>query len=435
MSRKEAPRRIGFWDLLFLTVGGQSPFLSILIYGTATIMLVGAYGFVAVLLGTLLALVNGLVVYYLSGKFTKSGGYYTYAFYSLSKRFGFETGWAYLLYSSFYGAAYVLGAAWALSRVLPIGYWALSALIFAAMALVLLLGIKPTFSYALFASVLEIATMAYIAVYLWWRSGFILFSPFTAKVSPSQLMLAALLGSAIPTGYGSAVPLAGEVKDPKRTVKRVVMSVILLGGLLAAFDVYAITAYLTSAGLSATAGTVVDVIKGIGDVALIAIVIFASLNDGVVSSMAYATAFSRTLFAMAQHGYMPELLSRYEARRGPVFSILLSIGVMAAVVFGSLYSLHSAYLAFEVAGVLSMLGNVFVHIVANASLLRISLKRAWRRVGQIALSGAALAFSFYVFASSLASTQPLIVYAFLAWLLLGFILIEFITIAREEEEE
>lgn len=203
--------------------------MSILIYGTSVVLAAGLYGFIAIALGTLLALLNGLVVYYMSSKFAESGGYYTYAHYSLSERFGFEAGWAYLLYASLYGAAYILGASWLLSLVLPLSALELAAVVFAAMALVVLLGIRPTFYYALFASSLEIFAMTYLALDLWWKSGFYVFNPLSSRVSLGQLMLAALLGSAIPTGYGSSVPLSGEVKDPKRAVKRVVISVILLG--------------------------------------------------------------------------------------------------------------------------------------------------------------------------------------------------------------
>lgn len=136
-----------FSDLLFLAIGGQSPFLSILIYGTSVVLAAGLYGFIAIALGTLLALLNGLVVYYLSSKFAESGGYYTYAYYSLSERFGFEAGWAYLLYAFLYGAAYIFGASWLLSLVLPLSALELAAVVFAAMALVVLLGIRPTFYY------------------------------------------------------------------------------------------------------------------------------------------------------------------------------------------------------------------------------------------------------------------------------------------------
>ncbi|MEM3213961.1 MAG: amino acid permease, partial [Metallosphaera sp.] len=111
----EPKRVIGVTDLIFISLGGQSPFLSVLTYGVEAYLLVGRGAALAIILGTVLVLLNGMVVYILSRKFTKTGGYFTYAYYTLTKRLGFETGWLYLLYSSMYGSAYVLGASYILS--------------------------------------------------------------------------------------------------------------------------------------------------------------------------------------------------------------------------------------------------------------------------------------------------------------------------------
>ncbi len=119
-SSKELKREIGFKDLVFLSLGGQSPFLSIILYGAEAVTLAGLFGPIAIILGTILVLANGMAVYELSKRFTKAGGYYTYAFYSLTRRLGFETGWVYLLYSVGYGAAYILGAGYVFSTILGI---------------------------------------------------------------------------------------------------------------------------------------------------------------------------------------------------------------------------------------------------------------------------------------------------------------------------
>ncbi|TRM72990.1 amino acid permease, partial [Sulfolobus sp. A20-N-F8] len=120
---REPERHLSFLDIVFLSMGGQSPFLSILTYGLAAFLYAGLFGPIAIILGTLLVLINGLVVYELSKRFTKEGGYYTYAFYSLTKRLGFETGWLYVFYSLTYGVAYILGATYVIYHVLGISPW------------------------------------------------------------------------------------------------------------------------------------------------------------------------------------------------------------------------------------------------------------------------------------------------------------------------
>jgi len=53
---------------------------------------VGTDGALAVLVATFVVLFNGLVIYFLSARFKRGGGYYTYALYSLTSRLGFNTG-------------------------------------------------------------------------------------------------------------------------------------------------------------------------------------------------------------------------------------------------------------------------------------------------------------------------------------------------------
>jgi amino acid transporter len=162
-TRRVLRREIGLLDLVFLSFGGQSPFLSILSYGVLVLASVGAIAPVAILLGTLMVLVNGLVVYRLSTRFTQAGGYYTYAYYSLTKRLGFETGWLYTIYAVLYGSAYVIAAASVLVNVVGLPPLLVLTSIFAVSSIFLILGIKPTARYAMVASMVEAAAMAAVA--------------------------------------------------------------------------------------------------------------------------------------------------------------------------------------------------------------------------------------------------------------------------------
>jgi len=66
-------RVLSFREVFFASLGGQSPFLSITTYGTAIILYAGLLAPLAALIGTLIVLVNGLVVYKLSQRITKTG--------------------------------------------------------------------------------------------------------------------------------------------------------------------------------------------------------------------------------------------------------------------------------------------------------------------------------------------------------------------------
>ncbi|WP_054857375.1 hypothetical protein [Vulcanisaeta sp. JCM 16159] len=63
-------------------------------------------GPVAIIIGTLIAFINGFVVARLSKRVTEAGGYYKYATkYLGGKSTGFFIGWNYLFYAILYGAA------------------------------------------------------------------------------------------------------------------------------------------------------------------------------------------------------------------------------------------------------------------------------------------------------------------------------------------
>jgi len=81
-TRRKAPKQLRFRDLLFISFGGQAPLISMLTFGTAMIALAGSGAALAMIIATTIVSVNGLVVYCLSRRFRRGGGYYVYAYYS-----------------------------------------------------------------------------------------------------------------------------------------------------------------------------------------------------------------------------------------------------------------------------------------------------------------------------------------------------------------
>ena len=429
---RELRREIGLIDLVFLSFGGQSPFLSILSYGVFVFMTVGTAAPLAIVLGTLMVLVNGLVVYRLSTRFTQAGGYYTYAYYSLTRRLGFETGWLYMIYSVLYGAAYVVASTSVLSAVSGVPPIYLLTAIFATASIFLLLGIKPTARYAMIASVVEAAAMASVAFLFLSATGWHLYNPLALRISPGVLAAATIMGAAIPTGYGSIAPVSGEVRNPRRNVPLAIVIVILMGGLLAAFDIYAIADYLLYLG--APQGSVLDLIAHRFGLLTLAFVLFAAANDGVLATLAFMVAASRTLYAMSYYGLLPQKLSEVKQRTGPFYAALTVVALYALVLYLS-YGAARLEVAFAALGFLSMLANSIVHISANFSLFRIALKRAAKRRAEVALSLTATALTLYLLVQSIGGIPSWIIVSFMALLVMGFIAAEVREMAMEEQEE
>jgi amino acid transporter len=436
-SHYQEPKRvIGLKDLVFLTVGAQSPFLSILTYGVAAFLYGSYFAPIAIVIGTILVLLNGMVIYKLSIRYTKSGGYYTYAYYSLTKRLGFETGWIYLVYSVLYGSAYVLGATFVLHRVLQINPWIIALTIFGVSSIFALTGIKPSAKYAIVASVIEIGIMAILAVLFLKSTSFTFYNPFNYHISFGMLALAILFGAGIPTGYGSITPLSGEVKDPKRTVPLAIVIVILLGGLLAAFDVYAIGDHLLYYHISPTSTDLLSLIESRFGIITFAFVIFAAANDGILATLSFMLATSRTAYAMSTHGFLPSIFSKFESERGPIFASLLTIVLYLITIVSSLYLAGlRPYLAFEEVAEIAVLSNLLVHIAADSSLFKISLKRFNKRLVEISLALAAIGITAWNMIETISSTTPVLVYIFMTFIIMGFLAAEVIEMEREEQQQ
>jgi amino acid transporter len=441
-------RVLSFREVFFASLGGQSPFLSITTYGTATILYAGLLAPLAALIGTLIVLVNGLVVYKLSQRITKTGGYYTYANHLISHRVGIVTGFVYLFYSILYGSAYAIGAAGITWFLFHINFTYTLTVLLVVQAVLAILGIKPSARYAVFAGSLELGILVAIGAILLYLSHFNLNLNLIngQGVSLSQFGYAALFAAAIPTGYGTITPLSGETRMASKTIPRAIVAVILAGGLLAAFDLLA----FNSAGLAlfSSFGSFEEFIRSMVSlksfnspvlyllhrylgIFIDVPVLLALINDGVLGVLAYNLASSRVLYAMSIDGWLPKPLSYINVNtNNPTLAALVSsVGVILVSVLAS--SLLSPLMAFLVLGALSTTAGLIVHVVSDVSLIRISARRVKRYLGQVILASSALALAAYSITSAVVSINPVFMELFLGWLIIGFIYAEAQSIIRE----
>jgi len=428
-------RQLNLRDTFFMSFGGQSPLLSILTYGAAVLAFMGYLSPVALALGTLLVLLNGFVVQRLSNRFTSTGGYYTYAFNALSQRVGLQTGWMYMFYSVLYGCAYVAGSAFLLNYVLGLPVLLGAVLVLVPSSTLVLLGVKPSSKYAVVAGVFELLVILSVFLGTVYLAHFHFYNPgsYVGGANTSKLALGILLGASIPTGYGSVAPVSGEVVDAEKVVGRVMILVIVVGGGLAALLVYGFmnlsvvsgTPFLTEGG-----APIVHFFSHYFGYAATLLLIFAAINDGVLATVAFTTASSRTLFQMGADRVLPHRLS--SLRNGKPLNAMLTVVIAYFAVSLLVLVRLQAFTAFVALGIASALASLFIHIAANASLFRLSLKRVTRRVsvglsdltstlGEIPLAFVATAFSALDLVYSVLSAVPIYVYIFFAWIIAGYI--------------
>ncbi|PSN86086.1 hypothetical protein B9Q02_03665 [Candidatus Marsarchaeota G1 archaeon BE_D] len=407
---EELKRALGLKETFFISLGGQSPLLSLLTYGAAVLSISGFFSPIAVLLGTLLVLLNGSVVSRLSLRFQDSGGYYTYASRALSKALGFQTGWLYAFYSILYGCAYIFGASYLLNLVfgLPV-YLSISVLLIPSVTL-LILGVKPSSKYAVVVGALELGVIVFLSIFFLSRTHFEFYTLKAPNLSVGKLALAILLASSIPTGYGTVAPMSGEVINASKNVGRAILLVILVGGALASFYMYSLSDLLQTFG-GASLVSFHTIFKGTA----LPVVLLACLSDGVLAALAFMLASSRTLFKMGRDLALPRFFAKVRNSNPLMSSLIVSLAYIS--ICYSLSWISDPFHIFVVLGILSSLASLATHIAANFSLLRLSLNDA--HFYEFALSLGAIAVSALDLFYSLTSVALFYLLILIAWTLIG----------------
>ena len=454
-SSGELTRHLTFKDVFFLSFGGMSPLLSILTYAAFAITLAGYDAPIVMIIGMFLVLVNGLSVTQLSKRFSSSGGYYTYAFLALSARIGFDTGWMYIFYSILYALAYLTGAIFIIVTVLGISEYYAFLLIMVPSITFLVIGIKLSAKYALYAVAIEISLMALIVIlsFVMTRGAAYIPNPAVYHISGGDFALGILFAMGIPTGYGSIAPVSGEISNPKKVVGKSVISVILIGGTLATLMIYAFANLILQNHILIPTSDKLPVIGiilnnfGKYGIYLYYAVAIATINDAILAILSFGSAASRTFFRMGFDRSFPPIFAK-KVKDNP---IVATGAVSAIMVVLPLLIMHyiSVETAFIFLGTIAALGGLFIHVSANFSLIRIGLRRGRRIISRtkkgiytylvdfkeviLALVGAII--SSIVLVYSAYSTVSWYTSLFLIWIVVGFILSEVKAIAMKTSDD
>lgn len=437
-------RSLGLRDVFFLSFGGMSPLLSLLTYGAVALEYGGPLAPLIMIIGMLLVLVNGLVVMQLSKRFRTTGGYYTYAFQALTERVGLSTGWMYLFYSSLYAMAYLVGAVFIVNTIFGVSSYLIFFVIIIPAIAFLILGVRPSSKYAVYTGIIEILVIVVIfgfSILLAGGSTYIP-NPITMHISSGFLALGILFAMSIPTGYGSIAPISGEIKDPEKTVGRAAVSVIMVGGTLATIFLYGIYNLLLHLGISTSSSGGLPILGilenhfSVYSYYIIIVVAIASINDGILALLSFGSAASRTIFRMGVDRSFPAFFAK-KIRDQPIAGNI-TISLILFFIPLIMITRFPNETAFIILGTIASLGGLFIHIIADFSLIRIGLRRGKRML----LRGAKGLWSrtkdykeviLAITASIITSIEliyaaysTVLVYStlFLIWIVLGYIIVD-----------
>jgi len=94
------------------------------------------------------------------------------------------------------------------------------------------------------------------------------------------------------------------------------------------------------------------------------------LSDGVLGTLAFSIAASRTIYAMSVDGYLPSIFSQLNNKGNPIFSVILVSGITLGISVMLTNIFHGPLHAFLVLGALSTMAGLVVHLVSNFALAR-----------------------------------------------------------------
>ena len=437
-------RSLGLSDVFFLSFGGMSPLLSLLTYGAVALEYGGPLAPLIMIIGMLLVLVNGLVVMQLSKRFRTTGGYYTYAFQALTERVGLSTGWMYLFYSSLYAMAYLVGAVFIVNTIFGISNYLIFFIIIIPAIAFLILGVRPSSKYAVYTGIMEILVIVVIfgfSIFLSGGSAYIP-NPITMHISSGFLALGILFAMSIPTGYGSIAPISGEIKDPEKTVGRAAVSVIMVGGTLATIFLYGIYNLLLHLGVSVPGAGGLPILGilenhfSVYSYYIVIVVAIASINDGILALLSFGSAASRTIFRMGVDRSFPAFFAK-KIRDQPIAGNI-TISLVLFFIPLIMITRFPNETAFIILGTIASLGGLFIHIIADFSLIRIGLRRGkrmllrgakglWSRTKDYKEVILAIAASIITSIELIyAAYSTVLVYStlFLIWIVLGYIIVD-----------
>ncbi len=357
----------------------------------------------AMLISFVAVLMAANTIYQFSGRIAHAGGYYAYVESGLGKSLGKFTGLQYLIYQvSNLGLEYLI-VIWGFSKSLNYAFgtslpvwtgvvW--MGLMIALSFLLMRRGARPSLRLALALGTIQVffvIILSLIIIPLAPDNTLQAFAPTAASNGWTGVFLGFIVGGYLAfAGYGSIVPMGEEAKSPRKTIRRALVIVILMAGVVFILGSYAMIVGFGITKLSTFSSVVIPGLVvtrrfvGVGGaVVFIAINVFLSTYGTVVGM---GTPLTRVMYALGRDKVLSEKLSKVNDRGVPLNSIYTTyvITMLAAVITGGVFYIfygfyNGLYYAWVIFGTIATLTTLFVHILSNSSLTVLSFRENAKR--------------------------------------------------------
>lgn len=447
--KKDAVR---FWGIVFYAVSIIFPAGAFAVTGVTAMVFGGITAPLAFLIAGATLFLAIIAVYVFSEKIANAGGYFKYVEAGtgnkyISKSVGF---WhLFWVVGDIVGASIVVGWFVYVSLIalfnytLPFYAVVLLSLIVPVLYLIVgYLGIKVATKTALFIGLLQIVFFVIISSALLVLSHHHSLAPFNIANSTNGLygfFLAMVVGAFLAYGgYGSVVSLGEEAHLAKKSLKKAIVTALLIMVIFDTFVVYAIVAssgpnFSTVVGSFAPGIYLSQQYMGI-DIAFLAfiIVIFAQISSPVI----FGNSGARTIFALARDGVLPKsLASVHKKYQSPHIAtiwlfIVLVVGILATLAgfVAALGVSNGLFYGFSAWFTAITVFTLLYHILTNQSLA-LFLRRAKEKINiPLHIIGPAIAsviMAIAIYYSLAGLSGPLLVADFMivVWIILSVIII------------
>ncbi|HET7313945.1 APC family permease [Salinisphaera sp.] len=261
---------------------------------------------------------------------TKSGSAYTYIGEEMSSHLGFLTGWMILLDYFFIPlVVWLIGAAYLANQfpAVPMAAWIVAFIL--PTTLLNLIGIKTTTrtDYLLVAfQLLVIAIFVALCLAQWAGApaGPGALEPFyNDGTTFSAIAAAAAVAAYSFIGFDGLTLLTEETKDPKRTIPRAMIIVVLFFGVLFITVAWVTQLVHPGAQFAHPASAALGISRAVGGNLFAAFVLAGLVVGQFACGLTIQAGASRLLFTMGRDGALPAPLARLSSRGTPVISIVL----------------------------------------------------------------------------------------------------------------
>lgn len=378
---------LGLGQVLFQSISNMAPGLSAVAGLTGVAAFAGGAMPLSLLFGLVLAGLLVVPVIQFSRRLTSSGGYYAYVAQGGGPKAGLYTAWVYLMYEGASLGGTVLFFGYLLPNLLSIDFglhvaswmwWPAAMLSAAFVAYMSYRGIKVSLNYAYIMGAIELVVFLAVSILLLGQPGVHgSGAVFSAQLSPTGfagVMMGVVFAFLSFTGFGAAIPLGEETRDPLRNITIAILASVIGIGLFYIFvgyvSVVAWGPHHMSTYASSTIPFVTLTLNHLSRFWVWALTIL-TLNGSLACALAIHNVQVRLLYALGRDRLIvsPTLGTTHAQYQTPARAVLwqTAVTVVVVTVAGALWGPLEG---FFMLGTIATLGALLVHLGVNLSVGR-----------------------------------------------------------------